>query len=330
MDEKQGSATGSRIRPPGRGRIYDDITKTIGDTPLVRLNRLAAERGIKGKLLAKLEFFNPIASVKDRIGVSIVDAAENSGKLKPGGTIVEGTSGNTGIALALVGAARGYKVILTMPETMSTERRVMLRAYGAEIVLTPGAEGMRGAVEKAQEIVGSSDNAVLASQFANEANPAIHYRTTGPEIWEDTDGEVAVFVAGIGTGGTITGAGSYLKSQNSDVRVVAVEPADSPILTQGKAGPHKIQGLGANFVPDVLDREVYDDVYDVEVDDAVRVARELGTKEGILGGISTGANVFAALEEAKKEENRDKLIVTVVCDFGERYISTVLYEDIRG
>ncbi|MDN5573860.1 MAG: cysteine synthase A [Micrococcales bacterium] len=310
------------------GKIHDNVTQLIGGTPLVRLNEL--DKDLPGNVAVKLEFYSPAHSVKDRIGRAIVDAAEASGELRPGGTIVEGTSGNTGIALAMVGAARGYKVILTMPETMSTERRAMLRAYGAEIVLTPGADGMRGAVEKARELVESTDNAILARQFENEANPKVHRETTGPEIWEDTDGQVAVFVAGIGTGGTITGAGSYLKSQNSDVRVVAVEPADSPILTQGKAGPHKIQGLGANFVPDVLDREVYEDVYDVEVDDAVRVARELGTKEGILGGISTGANVFAALEEAKKEENRDKLIVTVVCDFGERYISTVLYEDIRG
>ena len=313
------------------GNVYSNILDTIGGTPLVELKGITeGTDAANATVLGKLEFYNPANSVKDRIGRAIIDAAEASGDLKPGGTIVEATSGNTGIALALVGAARGYKVILTMPETMSVERRVILRAYGAQIELTPGAAGMKGAVDKANEIVEQTDNAILARQFENEANPKVHRETTGPEIWEDTDGQVAVFVAGIGTGGTITGAGSYLKSQNSDVRVVAVEPADSPILTQGKAGPHKIQGLGANFVPDVLDREVYDDVYDVEVDDAVRVARELGTKEGILGGISTGANVFAALEEAKKEENRDKLIVTVVCDFGERYISTVLYEDIRG
>jgi cysteine synthase A len=309
-------------------KIYNDVTEIVGRTPLVRLNRLA--EGLPGDVAVKLEFYNPANSVKDRIGVSIVDAAEKSGKLKPGGTIVEGTSGNTGIALAMVGAARGYKVILTMPETMSTERRVMLRAYGAQIVLTPGAEGMRGAVEKAQEIVDGSDNAILASQFANEANPAVHYATTGPEIWADTDGEVDVFVSGVGTAGTITGAGRYLREQKQDIRLVVVEPSDSPLLTEGKAGPHKIQGLGANFVPDILDREIYDDVYDVTVEDSVRVARELGTKEGILGGISSGAIVWAALQEAAKEENRGKLIVAVVCDFGERYISTLLYEDIRG
>ena len=309
-------------------KIYNDVTEIVGRTPLVRLNRL--DEGLPGNVAVKLEFYNPANSVKDRIGVAIIDAAEKSGKLKPGGTIVEGTSGNTGIALAMVGAARGYKVILTMPETMSTERRVMLRAYGAQIVLTPGAEGMRGAVEKAQEIVDTTDNAVLASQFANEANPAIHYATTGPEIWEDTDGQVDVFISGVGTGGTITGAGRYLREQKPDVRLVVVEPADSPLLTEGKAGPHKIQGLGANFIPDILDREIYDDVYDVTVEDSVRVARELGTKEGILGGISSGAIVWAALQEAAKEENRDKLIVAIVCDFGERYISTLLYEDIRG
>ena len=309
-------------------KIYNDVTEIVGRTPLVHLNRL--DEGLPGNVAVKLEFYNPANSVKDRIGVAIIDAAEKSGQLKPGGTIVEGTSGNTGIELAMVGAARGYKVILTMPETMSTERRVMLRAYGAQIVLTPGAEGMRGAVEKAQEIVDTTDNAVLASQFANEANPAIHYATTGPEIWEDTDGQVDVFISGVGTGGTITGAGRYLREQKPDVRLVVVEPADSPLLTEGKAGPHKIQGLGANFIPDILDREIYDDVYDVTVEDSVRVARELGTKEGILGGISSGAIVWAALQEAAKEENRDKLIVAVVCDFGERYISTLLYEDIRG
>ncbi|MCC5782291.1 cysteine synthase A [Kocuria sp. CCUG 69068] len=309
-------------------KIYHDVTELVGRTPLVHLNRL--DEGLPGNVAVKLEFYSPASSVKDRIGVAIVDAAEKSGKLKPGGTIVEGTSGNTGIALAMVGAARGYKVILTMPETMSTERRVMLRAYGAQIVLTPGAEGMRGAVEKAQEIVESTENAVLAKQFANEANPAIHYATTGPEIWADTDGEVDVFVSGVGTGGTITGAGRYLREQKPDIRLLVVEPADSPLLTEGKAGPHKIQGLGANFVPDNLDRQIYDDVYDVSVEDSVRVARELGTKEGILGGISSGAIVWAALQEAAKEENRDKLIVAIVCDFGERYISTLLYEDIRG
>ncbi|WP_129658650.1 cysteine synthase A [Rothia halotolerans] len=309
-------------------KILSNITEAIGDTPLVRLNEL--DKDLPGNVAVKLEFYNPANSVKDRIGKAIIDAAEEAGALKPGGTIVEGTSGNTGIALAMVGAARGYKVILTMPETMSTERRVMLRAYGAEIVLTPGAEGMRGAVDKAQEIVDTTENAVLARQFANEANPKVHYETTGPEIWDATDGEVDVLVVGIGTGGTISGGGKYLREQKSDLRIVAVEPADSPLLTEGKAGPHKIQGLGANFVPETLDRDIYDSVTDVGLDDAVRVARELGAREGILGGISTGANVWAALEEAKKSENEGKLIVTIACDFGERYISTVLFEDIRG
>ncbi|MDN5700950.1 MAG: cysteine synthase A [Kocuria sp.] len=310
------------------GKIYENVTEIVGGTPLVRLNQL--DKDLPGNVAVKLEFYNPANSVKDRIGKAIIDAAEASGELKPGGTVVEGTSGNTGIALAMVGAARGYKVVLTMPETMSTERRVMLRAFGAEIVLTPGAEGMRGAVDKAQEIVQSTENAVLARQFSNPANAEIHYNTTGPEVWEDTDGQVDIFVAGIGTGGTITGAGKYLRDQKSDIRLVAVEPADSPLLTEGKAGPHKIQGLGANFVPDVLDREIYDHVYDVTVEDSVATSRDLGSREGILGGISSGAAVWAALQEAGKEENRDKLIVAIVPDFGERYISTLLYEDIRG
>ncbi|MDN5640390.1 MAG: cysteine synthase A [Actinomycetia bacterium] len=309
-------------------KILDNVTEAIGDTPLVRLNQL--DKDLPGNVAVKLEFYNPANSVKDRIGKAIIDAAEASGQLKPGGTIVEGTSGNTGIALAMVGAARGYHVILTMPETMSTERRVMLRAYGAKIVLTPGAEGMRGAVDKAAEIVENTENAVLARQFENEANPKIHYETTGREIWEATDGAVDVFVAGVGTGGTVSGVGKYLKERKPEVKVIAVEPSDSPLLTEGKAGPHKIQGLGANFVPDTLDREIYDSVADVTLEDSVRVARELGAKEGILGGISSGSIVWAALEEAKKSENEGKLIVAVVTDFGERYVSTVLYEDIRA
>lgn len=309
-------------------KMYNNVTEIIGGTPMVRLNRLDAD--LPGNVAVKLEFYNPANSVKDRIGRAIIDAAEKSGDLKPGGTIVEGTSGNTGIALAMVGAARGYKVILTMPETMSNERRVMLRAFGAEIVLTPGADGMRGAVEKAREIVENSENAILASQFSNEANPEIHYATTGPEIWEATDGEIDIFVAGVGTGGTVSGAGKYLKEKKSDIKIVAVEPSDSPLLSGGSAGPHKIQGLGANFVPDTLNREIYDAVTPVSAEDSVKTARALGTEEGILGGISSGAAVWAALEEAKKSENKDKLIVAVVPDFGERYISTLLYEDIRG
>lgn len=308
--------------------LYDNVTQVVGRTPLVRLSRL--DQDLPGNVAVKLEFYNPANSVKDRIGVAIVDAAEASGQLRPGGTIVEGTSGNTGIALAMVGAARGYKVILTMPETMSSERRVMLRAFGAQIVLTPGADGMRGAVERAQQIVAESENAIWARQFANEANPAVHRATTGPEVWEDTEGKVDYFVAGVGTGGTITGAGGYLKEKNPNVQIVAVEPADSPLLNGGKAGPHKIQGLGANFVPEVLDRTVYDEVLDASISDSVRVARALGTEEGILGGISSGAAVWAALEIAARPEAEGKLIVAVVPDFGERYISTVLYEDIRG
>jgi cysteine synthase A len=307
-------------------KIYSNITEAVGHTPLVRLNKLT--EGLDATVLAKLEFYNPAASVKDRIGVAIVDAAERSGALKPGGTIVEGTSGNTGIALALVGAARGYRVVLTMPETSSKERRVVLRAYGAEVVLTPGSDGMRGAVEKAKEIVESTPNAIWARQFENEANPAIHRATTGEEIWEDTAGDVDVFVAGIGTGGTITGAGSALKAHKPDLKIVAVEPIDSPILSGGKPGPHKIQGLGANFVPDVLDTSVYDEVFDVTLDDSVRVARALATEEGILGGISSGAAVHAALEVAGRPENAGKTIVVIVPDFGERYISTMLYEDL--
>ncbi|WP_426298076.1 cysteine synthase A [Arthrobacter sp. R-11] len=309
-------------------RIYDDVTQLIGGTPLVRLNRLSKD--LEATVAVKLEFYNPANSVKDRIGVAIIDAAEKSGALKPGGTIVEGTSGNTGIALALVGAARGYKVILTMPETMSTERRVMLRAYGAEIVLTPGSEGMRGAVEKAQEIVANTENSIWAQQFANEANPEIHRNTTAEEIWADTDGQIDIFVGGVGTGGTITGVGQVLKERKPEVQIVAVEPKDSPILNGGAPGPHKIQGLGANFVPEVLDTNVYDEVLDASLEDAVATARALGTQEGILGGISAGAAVWGALELAKRPENKGKLIVAIVPDFGERYISTVLFDDIRG
>jgi cysteine synthase A len=307
-------------------RIYNDITGIFGNTPLVRLNSVT--EGLGATVLAKLEFYNPSASVKDRLGVAIVDAAEKSGELQPGGTIVEGTSGNTGIALAMVGAARGYKVILAMPETMSKERKLLLRAYGAELVLTPGAAGMRGAVEAAAEIVANTPGAVLAKQFANEANPAIHRATTGPEIWEDTDGAVDIFVSGIGTGGTITGAGNYLKEQKPSLEVIAVEPAESPILNGGAPGPHKIQGIGANFVPDILDREVYNEVIDVNITQSVEMARRLAAEEGILAGISSGATVTAALEVAARPENAGKTIVVIVASYGERYLSTVLYEDL--
>ena len=297
-------------------RILDDITQAVGGTPLVRLNRLAKD--LPGDVAVKVEFYNPANSVKDRIGTAIVDAAEAAGELTPGGTIVEGTSGNTGIALAMVGAARGYRVILTMPETMSTERRVMLKAFGAEIVLTPGADGMRGALERAQEIVRSTPNSIWAQQFANQANIQAHYTGTGPEIWDASEGAVDVFIAGVGTGGTITGAGRYLREQKPDVKLIAVEPADSPILSGGQAGPHKIQGIGANFVPEILDTDLYDEVYPATFEESIETARRLGTEEGILGGISTGAIISAALKEAAKPESEGKLIVAIVCDFGER------------
>ncbi len=307
--------------------VYNNITEVFGNTPLVRLNKVA--EGLGATVLAKLEFYNPSASVKDRLAVAIVDAAEKSGELKPGGTIVEGTSGNTGIALAMVGAARGYKVILTMPESMSIERRILLRAYGAELVLTPAGEGMRGTVDRAAEIVANTPGAVAAKQFANEANPAIHFATTGPEIWNDTDGAVDIFVAGIGTGGTLTGTARYLKSQNKDITVVAVEPEESAILNGGAPGPHKIQGIGANFVPEVLDRDIYDEVIDINIAQSVAMARRMAQEEGILAGISSGATVQAALELAARPENAGKTIVVIVASFGERYLSTVLYEDLK-
>lgn len=308
--------------------MLNNISEAIGNTPLVRLNKLDAD--LPGNVAVKLEFYSPASSVKDRIGAAIIDAAEAAGVLQPGGTIVEGTSGNTGIALAMVGAARGYRVVLTMPETMSTERRVMLRAYGAEIVLTSGSEGMRGAVEKAKQIVEETENSIWARQFANEANPTVHYNTTGEEIWRDTEGEVDALVFGIGTGGTITGAGRRLREHKPDIHIVAVEPEDSPILSGGTPGPHKIQGIGPNFVPDILDRSIYNEVITANLEESLETARRLGREEGILGGISTGANVASALQLAAREEMRDKLIVTVACDFGERYISTMLFEDIRG
>ncbi|WP_395243641.1 cysteine synthase A [Agromyces sp. MMS24-K17] len=305
-------------------QVFDNITQAFGRTPLVRLNRLTDGAG--ATVLAKLEFYNPSASVKDRLGVGIVDAAEASGALQPGGTIVEGTSGNTGIALALIGAARGYKVILAMPETMSKERRALLKAYGAELVLTPGSEGMKGAVSRAEQIAAETPGAILARQFENEANVEIHRRTTAEEVWNDTDGGVDIFVSGIGTGGTLTGTGQVLKERKPEVKIVGVEPAESPILNGGAPGPHKIQGIGANFVPEILDRDVYDEIIDVNIDQAVETARLLGTQEGILGGISSGATVYAALELAKRPENAGKTIVVIVASYGERYLSTVLYE----
>lgn len=307
-------------------KIYNDVTEVIGGTPLVRLNRI---NDSDANVYAKLEFNNPTASVKDRLGWGIVRAAERSGALQPGGTIIEGTSGNTGIALAAVGAARGYKVIIAMPETMSLERRQLMRAFGAELILTPGPDGMRGAVAKAKEIQENTPNSILASQFENEANVEIHRETTAEEIWNDTDGDIDIFVAGIGTGGTITGVGQVLKERKPEVQIIAVEPKDSPLLTEGKAGPHKIQGLGANFVPAILDQEVIDEVIDVTVPDSVATSRELTRSEGLFSGISSGANVWAALEVARRPENAGKNIVVIVCDTGERYLSSVLFDDLR-
>jgi cysteine synthase A len=306
-------------------RIYDDVTTLVGNTPLVRLNRITDGAG--ATVLAKLEFYNPANSVKDRIGVAMIDAAEQSGQLQPGGSIVEATSGNTGIALAMVGAARGYRVVLTMPETMSKERRALLRAFGAELVLTPGSEGMKGAVARAEQI-GAETGAVQVKQFANPANPEVHRRTTAQEIWDDTDGTVDIVVAGIGTGGTITGVGQVLKERKPSVQMVAVEPAESPILNGGQPGPHKIQGLGANFVPEILDRNIYDEVIDVNAETSVEWARRAASQEGLLVGISSGAAIKAAVDVAKRPENADKIIVVVIPSFGERYLSTILYSDL--
>ena len=305
-------------------KIYNDITEVFGNTPLVKINRITD--GAKANVLAKLEFYNPTSTVKDRIGIAMVDAAEKSGQLKPGGTIVEATSGNTGIALAMVGAARGYKTILTMPDSMSKERRALLRAFGAELVLTPAAEGMKGAIAKAEEL--GASGAVLVRQFENEANPEIHRKTTAEEIWRDTDGKIDAIVAGIGTGGTITGIGQVLKARNPSLKIFAVEPAASPILNGGKPGGHPIQGIGPNFVPPILDRSVYDEVIDVEADDAVKYARRAAAEEGILAGISAGAALWAAAQVAKRSEFEGKNIVVIIPSFGERYLSTILYKDL--
>ncbi|HUX69896.1 MAG TPA: cysteine synthase A [Cellulomonadaceae bacterium] len=307
-------------------RIYENATKLIGNTPLVRINKLTA--GSSATVVAKLEFYNPANSVKDRIGVAIIDAAEASGELEPGGTVVEATSGNTGIALAFVGAARGYHVVLTMPESMSKERRALLRAFGAELILTPAALGMKGAVDEANRIAAERPGSVLARQFANAANPEIHRRTTAEEIWADTDGAVDIVVAGIGTGGTITGVGQVLKARKPGVQIVGVEPAESPILNGGAPGPHKIQGLGANFIPEILDTTVYDEIIDVDGDTAVAVARRAAKEEGLLVGISSGAALQAAMLLADRPENAGKLIVVIIPSFGERYLSTVLYADL--
>jgi cysteine synthase A len=306
--------------------IYDSITDTIGDTPIVRLRRIGAERGIEANLLAKLEFFNPIASVKDRIGVNMVDALEASGRLKAGGTLIEATSGNTGIALAFVAAARGYRMVLVMPETMSLERRKMLALLGAELVLTPGPLGMRGAVAKANELQATIPGAIIAEQFENPANPDIHRRTTAEEIWNDTHGQVDYFISGVGTGGTITGVGQVLKAKKPSVKIIAVEPEDSPVLSGGNAGPHKIQGIGAGFVPNVLDRSVIDEVVTVGNQTAFDTARALARLEGIPGGISSGAAVAGALEIAGRPGMAGKNIVIIIPSFAERYISSALFD----
>jgi cysteine synthase A len=313
---------------PGRGRIYGSITDTIGNTPLVRLNRLPQEYGVDAEILVKLEFFNPISSVKDRIGVSMIDAMEASGIIKPGATLVEPTSGNTGIALAFVAAARGYRLILVMPETMSIERRKMLAFLGAELELTPGPMGMKGAIARAEELLKDIPGSVMPQQFKNPANPEIHRRTTAEEIWNDTDGKLDAFVAGVGTGGTITGVGQVLKPRLPNLKIFAVEPEDSPVLSGGQPGPHKIQGIGAGFVPDVLDRAVIDGVVTVGNQTSFDIARKLAKLEGIPGGISTGANVAAALEIAARPEFKGKRIVTVAPSFAERYITSALFEGV--
>jgi cysteine synthase A len=307
-------------------KIYDDITQVFGNTPLVRINKIMD--GAQAEVLAKLEFYNPTSTVKDRLGIAIIDAAERSGQLKPGDTIVEATSGNTGIAIAMVAAARGYKAILTMPESVSLERRTLLRAFGAKLILTPATEGMTGAVSRAEQI-GKETGAVLVRQFENEANPEIHRKTTAMEIWNDTDGEVAALVAGVGTGGTITGTGQRLKELNPNIKVFAVEPAASPLLTGGVAGSHPLQGIGANFIPPILDQSVYDEVIDVPNDEAIKFARRAGTEEGILAGISSGAALWAAAQVAKRDEFKGKKVVVIIPSFGERYLSTVLYADLK-
>ena len=308
-------------------KVYESVDQLVGHTPLLELKRVEEAHGVSARILGKLEYFNPSGSIKDRIAKAMIDDAEAAGILKPGATIIEPTSGNTGIGLASIAAARGYQLILTMPETMSVERRNLIKAYGAKIVLTDGAKGMTGAIEKANELAAEIEGSFIPGQFINPANPAIHKATTGPEIWQDTDGTVDILVAGVGTGGTLTGIGQYLKEQNPEVKLVAVEPSDSPVLSEGRAGSHKIQGIGAGFVPEVLDTTLYDEVITVESDDAFAIGREIGREEGVLVGISSGAAVWAALELAKRPENEGKTIVAILPDTGERYLSTPMFAD---
>lgn len=308
-------------------KIYTSVDQLIGHTPLLELTHIEAAEGLKARVLAKLEYLNPAGSVKDRVARAMIDEAEATGKLKPGSVIIEPTSGNTGIGLASVAAARGYRVIIVMPDTMSVERRMLMKAYGAELVLTEGAKGMAGAIAKADELAAQTPNSFVAGQFVNPANPAAHRATTGPEIWEDTDGQVDIFVAGAGTGGTVTGVGGYLKEKNPAVKIVAVEPATSPVLSGGKAGPHKIQGIGAGFVPQVLDTSIYDEVMPIADEDAFAAGRMMGRKEGVLVGISSGAALHAAIEQAKRPENEGKTIVVLLPDTGDRYLSTPMFAD---
>lgn len=308
-------------------KVYESVDQLVGHTPLLELKRVEEVHGVSARILGKLEYFNPAGSIKDRIAKAMIDDAEAAGILKPGATIIEPTSGNTGIGLASIAAARGYQLILTMPETMSVERRNLIKAYGAKIVLTDGAKGMTGAIEKANELAAEIEGSFIPGQFINPANPAIHKATTGPEIWQDTDGTVDILVAGVGTGGTLTGIGQYLKEQNPEVKLVAVEPSDSPVLSEGRAGSHKIQGIGAGFVPEVLDTTLYDEVITIESDDAFAIGREIGREEGVLVGISSGAAVWAALELAKRPENEGKTIVAILPDAGERYLSTPMFAD---